>query len=350
MRYGPGVGKGFEHSSGRVIALGRLMLATLFLAAVLIDTGQPTHAPTVTYALIAGYIAISAAIVAATWNNWWVDAQVAGPAHAVDIVMFTLLVLLTEGYTSPFLFFFMFVLLAAAIRWDWHATALTAILLILLYLVAGLFAINAGVSFDPQRFLVRTGHLVILSLILIWFGANQRLARFDLGDQDHLSGPSLDESPLEAGLRAAMKSLGSASGAFIWREQGRQAYSGLLISGDAFAEIDVQQDAIEGAIEFTPFLYDLKNDRGLRRDSDRNLVRMSPSEAIRKPAPKALGLHQGLAVPVHSDRGEGMLFLERIHGLSTDHLDVGAHFASELSAHVQRHALLRAAQESAEAR
>jgi hypothetical protein len=241
MRYASNVGNGFQHSSGRVIALGRLLLATLFLAAVLIDTSQPTHAPEVTYALILGYIVISAGIVAATWNNWWLDARLSGPGHSVDIVMFTLLVLLTEGYTSPFLFFFMFVLLAAAIRWDWHATALTAILLILLYLVAGLFAFNAGVSFDPQRFLVRTGHLVVLSLILIWFGANQRLARFDLGDRDLLSEPSLDESPLEGGLRAAMNGLRSASGAFVWREQGRPAYSGLLINRDAVAEIELPE-------------------------------------------------------------------------------------------------------------
>lgn len=350
MRYASNVGNGFQHSSGRVIALGRLLLATLFLVAVLIDTSQPTHAPEVTYALILGYIVISAGIVAATWNNWWLDARLSGPAHSVDIVMFTLLVLLTEGYTSPFLFFFMFVLLAAAIRWDWHATALTAILLILLYLVAGLFAFNAGVSFDPQRFLVRTGHLVVLSLILIWFGANQRLARFDLGERDLLSEPSLDESPLEGGLRAAMDGLRSASGAFVWREQGRPAYSGLLINRDAVAEIELPHEAIAGAIVFAPFLYDLKKDRGLRRDSDRNLVRLIPAELIRPPAPKALGLRQGLAIPVRSDRGEGMLFLGEVRGLSTDHIDVGAHIASELAAHIQRHALLRAAQESAEAR
>ena len=350
MRYAAPVGKGFEHSSGRVIALGRLMLATLFLAAVLIDISQPTHAPEVTYALIIGYIGIAAAIVAATWNNWWLDATLAGPAHAVDIVVFTMLVLLTEGYTSPFLFFFMFVLLASAIRWDWHATTLTAILLILLYLVAGLFAFNAGVSFDPQRFLVRTGHLVILSLILIWFGANQRLARFDLGERDLLSDPSLDESPLDGGLRAAMQGLRAESGAFLWREHGRQSYSGLLINRDAVAEIDLPQGPIENAIGSSPFLYDIKNDRGLRRDADRNLIRLSTLELIGPPVPRALGLHQGLAVPVRSDRGEGMLFLERVRGLSTDHLDVGEHIAMELAAHVQRHSLLRAAQESAEAR
>jgi signal transduction histidine kinase len=264
--------------------------------------------------------------------------------------MFTLLVLLTEGYTSPFLFFFMFILLAAAIRWDWHATALTAMLLILLYLVAGMLVVNAGVSFEPQRFLVRTGHLVILSLILIWFGANQQLARVDLGERDLLAEPSLDESPLEGGLRAAMKGLKAPSGAFMWREQGRPEYLGLLINGEAVAEIELPVASMAGAIDSSPFLYDLRHNRGLRRDADRNLIGVLPAELIEQPAAKALGIGQGLAIPVRSDRGEGLLFLDRVRSLSTDHLDVGLHIASELAAHVQRHTLLRAAEESAEAR
>lgn len=350
MRYAEQVGKGFQHSSGRVIALGRLMLASLFFVAILIDASQPTHAPGITYALISGYIVVAAAVTLATWNNWWLDARVSGPAHAVDILMFTLLVLLTEGYTSPFLFFFMFILLAAAIRWDWHATALTAMLLILLYLGAGMAAMNAGVPFEPQRFLVRTGHLVVLSLILIWFGANQQLAQFHMGDRDLLAEPSLDESPLEGGLRAAMKGLRSASGAFMWKEQGRDDFLGLLINGDAVAEIELPAASIANAVDSSPFLYDLKRDRGLLRDADRNLVGVSPGGLIDQPAAKAMGLGQGLAIPIRSDRGEGMLFLDRVRGLSTDHLDVGEHIASELAAHVQRHALLRAAEESAEAR
>ena len=112
------MGKGFQHPSGRVIALGRLILAALFLLAIWIDASQPARAPAATYVVLAAYVAFAAAIVVATWSNWWLDAKLAGPAHAVDIILFTLLVLLTEGYTSPFFTFFMFVLLSAATRLD----------------------------------------------------------------------------------------------------------------------------------------------------------------------------------------------------------------------------------------
>src|SRR5688572_32332978 len=135
MLYALSVGKGLQHPSGRVIALGRLLLATLFLIAVWVDSSQPARAPEATYALLAAYMLFAAAIVVATWNNWWLDARLAGPAHAVDIALFTLLVLLTEGFTSPYFTFFVFILLSAAIRWGWNLTASTAILLILLYLI-----------------------------------------------------------------------------------------------------------------------------------------------------------------------------------------------------------------------
>ena len=170
------VGKGLQHPSGRVIALGRLMLAILFLVAILIDASQPAHAPALAYALLTAYVTFAAAIVLLTWNNWWLDAKLAGPAHAVDILLFTLLVLLTEGFTSPFFPFFLFILLSAAIRWGWHLTAATAILLTLLYLIVGMM-LAPSVPIEMQRIVVRTSHLVILSLILIWFGANQWRAR-----------------------------------------------------------------------------------------------------------------------------------------------------------------------------
>ena len=199
------VGKGFRHPSGRVIALGRLMLATLFCVAIWIDVSQPTYAPMATYALLGGYLAFAATIVVVTWNNWWLDARLAGPAHAMDIILFTLLVLLTDGYHQPIL---RLLHLRAAVGGD----------------PLGLAGDRA--HRDPARPALRrssacwwrrrarrsscsgsssaTGHLVILSLILIWFGANQWRHGFYSRDEELLARPALDESPLETGLRAAM--------------------------------------------------------------------------------------------------------------------------------------------------
>ena len=326
------------------------MLATLFLLAIWIDVSQPARGPVATYAVLAAYVVFAAAVLLLTWDNWWLDAKLAGPAHAVDIVLFALLVLLTEGYTSPFFTFFMFLLLSASIRWGWHATALTAMLLTLLYLIVGLLVVKSGTPFEPQRFVVRTGHLVILSLILIWFGANQWRARLYRNGEELLTRPSLDESPLETGLRAALTGLGASGGVFVWREPGSTDFTGVAIRGGELAEVDLPGGAIAQALAMSPFLYDFGKDRALRKDADRNLIDFAVRDLIAPQSAASLALGEGLAIPVHSDGGEGEMFLEGVPSLSTDHIDLGEQIAADIAVHLQRHAMLAAAEDSAEAR
>ena len=341
------MGRGLQLYSGRVIALGRLLLAVSFLGAIAVDISQPAQAPSATFTLLIAYVAFASVIAAATWNNWWLDAKLAGPAHAVDIGLFTVLVLLTEGYTSPYFVFFVFVLLAAAIRWGWRETTLTAILLAILYLVVGLVAAKSSIGFQLYRYIVRTGHLVILSLIIIWFGIHQWRARIHASADDLLADPTLDRSPLETGLLAAMAALHANRGAFIWLDDSGGCKC--VVSNDG--EFSFTTRSCDAAVAPTPrpFLYDLAKGRTLTRDAERNLVAGSAVDVIDEGVRGVIEPREGLALPVRTGTGEGQLFLEGIRGLSTDHIDLGEQLAVDLVAHIQRHALLRAAAESAEA-
>lgn len=341
---------GLQHSSGRVIALGRLMLASLFLAAILIDVSQPARAPFSTYAILGIYIAFAAAVAIVTWRNWWIDARIAGLAHAIDIAMFAVLVLLTESYTSPFFTFFIFVLLSAAIRWGWRATALSAILLTLIYLLVGLVGLTSGVDFDWQRFLPRTGQLVILSLILIWFGAHQRLAQLSPPSDGNPIQTALDESQEEAALRAARSAIGAASGSILWRGTDDEVSGGLSMDDNGVGPVSGQASALSDVRDSGPFLYDLHRDRAVGKDDRGNPVYFAPSSILGAPAPGRSSLGRGLAVPIFSDDGEGMLLLEGVPGLSLDHIDIGSQIAADIATQRQRHAVLKAAEESAEAR
>ena len=342
------MGRGLQLYSGRVIALGRLLLAVSFLGAIAVDVSQPAQSPIETFGLLIAYVVFAAAIVAATWNNWWLDARLAGPAHAVDIGLFTVLVLLTEGYTSPFFVFFVFVLLAAAIRWGWRETALTAILLTILYLVAGLVAAKSSVSFQLYRFIIRTGHLVILSLILIWFGIHQWRARFFSSAEDLLADPTLDRSPLETGLAAAMTALQATRGAFVWVDD--DGASKFVVSDNGAISFAALDGGVAVSPTLSPFLYDVAKGRTLSRDTERSLVAGSTDDQIGQVLEAAFGPGEGLSLPVRTGTGEGQLFLEGMPSLSTDHIDFGEQLAVDLVTHFQRHALLQAAAESAEAR
>ena len=332
-----------------MIGLGRLLLAILYVLAILFDASQPARGAIATYALLAAYLAFAAVTVAMTWNDWWLDAKVAGSAHAIDIAFFTLLVALTAGYTSPFFTFFVFVLLSAAIRWGWRATALTAVLLILLHLAAGVLAATSAPQVEIQRFGVRTGQLVILSLILIWFGAS----RWNFparSTRDLPVAPALDQMPLEAALRTLINRLDARSGAFLWRTAGQDGFVGGRIQGGETSSVQLSARALRPAAAASPFLYDLDEDRCLTRDPARNLIESCPADYLEPQAGVVLALREGLAIPVISGDGAGELFLEGIRGLSTDHIDLGEQLAVEVAAQVQSHELLQAAEERAEAR
>jgi signal transduction histidine kinase len=57
-----------------------------------------------------------------------------------------------------------------------------------------------------------------------------------------------------------------------------------------------------------------------------------------------------MAIPLGTDRGEGIVFLEQVNGLSVDHIELGTQIAADIANQIQRHTLLRAAEESAEAK
>ena len=338
-----------HQSSGRIIALGRLMLAIFYVIAVGIDITQPAREPLVAYALLTAYLIFSAAVVGLTWRSWWRDAQLTGPSHGVDIIVFTALVFVTAGYTSPFFIFFVFLLLAAAIRWGWKETALTALLLVLLYFATGLLAVTSKVDFELYRFVIRTGHLVTLSLLLIWFGLNQWRSRFYVPAMELLAPPGLDQLPLETSLMAAAKSLRAQSGMLVWRPLAKEEATACVLRGGELAALRARP-AMAGEAPAKPFLYDIARNRGLTRDDDHNLVTVVPSDLFEPGTTAALGLSEGLAIPIATGTGEGMLFLEDMRDLSTDHIDLGKQLGDDVITHIQRHALLKAAAESAEAR
>lgn len=342
------VGRGLQHPSGRVIALGRLLLATSYLVVILIDFSQPAHAPAATYGLISFYVAVACVLVVTTWKNWWLDARLAGPAHAFDILVFTALVVLTQGYTSPYFTFFMFLLLSAAIRWGWRETALTAILVTLLGLTSGIANVTDNNPIELQRSVIRTVHLVILSLILMWFGINQWSRRLPGWDDQQLADPSLDLSPIDSALEAAMLTVNASRGRFIWNEDGEAS---ILARHDhpAIPSKTIQVDA-PPILATTPFLYDLRKSRALRRDEERSLHFVDPTDVIKLAKATHLALSEGMAIPVSAGSGTGIIFLEGIPNLSVDDLDLGEQISLRVAAHFQRHALLVAAQESAESR
>jgi len=342
------VGTGVQLASGRVIALGRLLLAILFLGLGIMEA-RGTRLTNANAALLIGYAVFAIAALALTWRSWWLDARLAGFTHAVDIALFTLLVYLTNGDNNPFFTFSIFIFLAAAMRWGWRATTLTAILLALLFFLGGSAQASVENGFHFSDFVAGAGQLAILAVILIWFGVNQRRAEVAAAARERAPSPPNVASPFEAVLRSAMAQARAARGGGTWSRYA-PTRALLLIEGNEPPTLSLVQERAADAPTLWPFLYDFDAGRALRRDAQGNLQPFEPARVISSQIARTLGISEGLAVPVQCEAGLGQLFLERVPGLSTDHLELGARIGAAAGAQLDREAFMRAAEEQAEAR
>jgi len=341
----------FKFHSGRVIALGRLMLAITFLVAVMLGRSQSELVWAQTYVLLILYAAGAAIITVATWRNWWLDARLALVTHGVDMAVFTGIVFSSNGTTSPFFLFFVLPLLSAAVRWSWRETALTASALIVLYMIAGLL-IAGTQSFELERFVLRAGNLLILTLLLIWFGIHQRFARTFLRIEDNDAGLGERENPLARALGVALRASGARSGALMIGAVGEEPSDGFAMTGDQRRSFNAERALVRdtGEIAASALLVDVPANRALTRPPEGRFRFLSASAVIDLEEGRDLGLTQGLIAEVRTGTLHGWLVLWDVPDLSTDYIDLGRELGLAVGAILDRHALLSAIETGAAAR
>jgi signal transduction histidine kinase len=325
------------------------MLATLFLLSIWLDQSWPAKAPAQTYLLLLVYVLFALLIAGATWRNWWLDARLAGPVHIVDMAVFTAIVFSTNGYTSPFFLFFILPLLSAAIRWDWRETALTATGLVLLYLAAGLL-VTANQQFEIQRFVVRSGHLVILSALLIWFGVHQRVTRlvFRIDDSDGWLGR--DDDPAARALELAMVGAQAGSAALILRSPQDEAYSVLCRTAAGGRSVHFDAPLVRIPSHDCCLLFDLRKDQCLASRSHGWFRFLRASTQLNVSQLRQLCAGKGLVCDVRAGTQRGWLVLWDIADPSVDYLDLGPEIGRAAGAVLDRDALLSAMEEGAAVR
>jgi signal transduction histidine kinase len=163
----------------RLIAGCRAAFAVAALLALWLDPSEPSQFATLAYALLAGYALLALLL------GLWLAARHALPErlplllHAVDLGLFALLILVTDGPTSPFVVAFVFVLATAALRWQARGTLWTALAAIGLFGLIGLAAASGSIpaEFELNRFLIRTAQLAVLAILIGYLGAGEQRLR-----------------------------------------------------------------------------------------------------------------------------------------------------------------------------
>ena len=342
----------FEHRSGRIIALGRLILATVFMTALVLDPGQPTNASAWGYAPIAIYLAASVGLMAIAMRSWWWDHRLAWPVLGFDILAFLAAVFVTEGvnsdFTSPFLAFFAFVMLTATIRWDWRVTAAAGLLVTVLYLLLGIGISLANAEFDVFRLARRFAYMLLLLLILVWFGLQRREQHIErFRDAPDPAAGLLP--PLEGALAFAMDQCDASAGVLAWsdsEEPGIEVRTMAIRSpGDS---LDPSVLSTDRALGDKVRMFSADRCRSLRASTRGRPI--ASSQQLKEPLADRLGIGEALALPFTGGAGRGEIIVTGISGMCADHVMIGQLVAREVQAAFDRHSAMVLTHETALAR
>jgi signal transduction histidine kinase len=202
--------------------------------------------------------------------------------------------------------------------------------------------------FELQRFMVRSGHLLILSAVLIWFGIHQQFARLFFGVDELDRRLGRDEDPVLQALAFAMDSAHATCGALLLRSGDEQPFAGVWVAGDGPrpARIDQPLEREDPGV----VLFDLAKDRSLSARSDGWYRFVPASKLLDSQALGELTATEGLVSPVRTGTREGWLVLWDIPDLSVDFLELGAELGRAAGAVLDHDALLSAIEEGAAAR
>jgi signal transduction histidine kinase len=152
-----------------LVAWSRFALAVFALIAIYADPVQPARHSQFAYYLLTLLVIYSGVLV--VLNRWIGDrGNIPPTVHAIDIVVFSFLIFLTDGATSPFFIFFTFAMFSATLVWNWQGAVFTTLATVTIY---GLLTVNSELStgLDITRTIVRNAYLIIAGILFAYFGA-----------------------------------------------------------------------------------------------------------------------------------------------------------------------------------
>lgn len=152
-----------------LIAWSRFALAVFALIAIYADPVQPARHSQFAYYLLTLLVVYSGLLAVL---NRWTDDRGNMPllVHALDIVVFSILIFLTDGATSPFFIFFTFAMFSATLVWNWQGAVITTLATVTIY---GVLTVNTEMAtgLDTTRTIIRSAYLIIAGVLFAYFGA-----------------------------------------------------------------------------------------------------------------------------------------------------------------------------------
>ena len=189
----------------------------------------------------------------------------------------------------------------------------------------------SGVDFEIYRFVRRIGYMIVLSLILIWFGLGRRgvtVKPFHPKDQEQGDDPLL----LAAAMHYAADVANGEGAAISWGydEEPETLIYQTGMSGGTPVRIAPGRFDSDQLSDGDISIFDCRRAKQLCRTTDGRLL----ARRLEQPSPLAtyLDISAGVAVPLPASSGQGQIILYGIRGMCVDDLALAEAIAIEIAA------------------
>jgi len=164
----------------RLIALGRVVLASASLLAIWFDPGEPARHPRMAYGLLWAYVAYSLALALVAWRSSSVPEWRRRATQAVDLAFFSAMLFFTAGTTTPFITYFVFAVICATLRWQWRGALWAAAASLASFLAIGFYLLLREPGFEPYPLIVRAIYLVVVAVLVGYMGYYEERTRREI--------------------------------------------------------------------------------------------------------------------------------------------------------------------------
>jgi signal transduction histidine kinase len=172
----------------RMLAGARALFTVTALGAIFLDPTEPARFAGLTYALLAAYAFYSVVVWLWIRRTWFPSVRGCFVLHGFDVLWVSVLTTISAGPFSPLFLFFLFVLLAAAYRWGFRGTLVTAIVSIGIFLIeSALMAmgpwsrtLDADVPFQLSFVIIRGTYLLLTGVLLGYLAEQEKQFRAEM--------------------------------------------------------------------------------------------------------------------------------------------------------------------------
>lgn len=326
--------------ASRVTALSRFALAAILIATSWLDPAFAFVWSSPAELVFWSYLLFSVAMAVVCWSDWWLAHRLRRLAFAIDFITAFLVLYLIEsadkGLASPFMGFFMFLVLTGALIWRAHTVAILATSMLALYIALGLILVDGELLADPHWFFRRLAFMSLLAALVIWFGHTRSSARPDRLDWPFDASVTEQFAVIVDFIQRHMRASGVA---IFWAPSDEPwIYMGVTgIAGQQSRRLAPDAVEIEPSTGIRAILFDR-----IRHCSIHLLARgelAARRAQTRIAAVEFLGINTGIYLSVGSEAGGGAIVLTGISGVSSDHLAPAYALGAEVAIAIDRHAL-----------